>query len=141
MTDDIQKETERIHQGIVESLSFSEALAKRDAEIERLRESVKFLNSFRPDAELAKRDAEIERLREELSHCLHLDNHNAIVANLNNQIEHMSVAIENSGSMAFAYKQEQEIERLRELLREALLGPSQFPDWFIRRVREALGER
>ena len=32
-----------------------------------------------------------------------------------------------------------EIERLRGLLREALLGPSQFPDWFISRVREALG--
>ena len=33
-----------------------------------------------------------------------------------------------------------EIERLRGLLREALLGPSQFPDWFISRAREALGE-
>jgi hypothetical protein len=40
MSDDIQQETERIHQGIVESLSFSEALANRDAEIELLREQL-----------------------------------------------------------------------------------------------------
>ena len=42
---------------------------QRDAlmvEVERLREAVKFLNSFRPDAELAKRDAEIERLRQQV---------------------------------------------------------------------------
>jgi DNA repair exonuclease SbcCD ATPase subunit len=102
-------------------------------EVERLREDLRIAKSVNE-----KRWQEIDRLRDELANCLHLDNHNAIVRNLNeqiqvamtsklqdwkdekisqleDQIEHMSVAIENSASMAFAYKQEQEIERLREL--------------------------
>ena len=55
MSNDIQQETERIHQNIVDSISFLDALANRDAEIARLR----------IELERAAADAidEIERLR------------------------------------------------------------------------------
>ena len=49
------------------------------------------------------------------------------ISQLEDQIEHMSVAIENSWSMAFAYKQEQEIERLRVLV--GIESPDLDLDW------------
>lgn len=110
------------------------------------RENIPFCASCGKQKERDDAKQEIERLLDELSHCLHLDNHNAVVANLNDQIEHMAVAIENSGSMAFAYKQEQEIKRLRGLLREAHLALSFMPDPTRKlldlryRIREALGD-
>lgn len=58
---------------------------------------------------------------------------------LRDQNEHMSVAIVNSGSMQFAYKQEQEVERLRGLLREAYLAKVYVVPTWLSRVREALG--
>jgi hypothetical protein len=65
MSDDIQQETKRIHRNIVESLSFSEALANRDAEIARLMKELegadRIANNFAQTACL--RGAEIERLR------------------------------------------------------------------------------
>jgi hypothetical protein len=66
MSDDTQKETERIHQGIVESLSFSEALANRDAEIARLRKELegadRVANSFAQKA--CQRGARMQLMRE-----------------------------------------------------------------------------
>ena len=55
----LQAEIERLREELTECERVG---GKFMEEIERLRDAVKFLNSFRPDAEFAKRDAEIERL-------------------------------------------------------------------------------
>jgi hypothetical protein len=66
MSNDVQKEAERIHRNIVESLSFSEALANRDAEIARLRKELegadRVANGFAQTA--CQRGARMQVMRE-----------------------------------------------------------------------------
>jgi hypothetical protein len=66
MSNDIQQETERIHQNIVESISFLDALANRDAEIARLRKELegadRVANGFAQTA--CQRGARMQVMRE-----------------------------------------------------------------------------
>jgi hypothetical protein len=100
MSNDIQQETERIHQNIVESISFLDALANRDAEIARLRKELegadRVANDFAQTACL--RAEEIERLRSELIK------------------ERLLVRHIDQVNAALAANQEQEINRLLSLV-------------------------
>ncbi len=117
MSDDIQQETKRIHRNIVESLSFSEALANRDAEIARLRKELegadRIANNFAQTACL--RGDEIERLRELRDTML-------------------------KGEVAIRQRDANEIERLRGLLRECLPHFERGQPILWKRIREALGD-
>ena len=66
MSNDIQQESERIHQNIVESISCLDALANRDAEIARLRKELegadRIANSFAQTA--CQRGARMQVMRE-----------------------------------------------------------------------------
>jgi hypothetical protein len=68
MSNDIQQESERIHQNIVESISFLDALANRDAEIARLRKELegadRVANNFAQTA--CQRGARMQVMRDYL---------------------------------------------------------------------------
>jgi|PlaIllAssembly_1097288.scaffolds.fasta_scaffold00005_1 hypothetical protein len=77
------------------------------SEIERLREiergwlkanaSGGWIDDLRKTVEqVDELKAEVERLRSELGHCIHLDNHNAIVRNRNAEIEQLSGVIDRA---------------------------------------------
>ena len=159
MSDDIQKETERIHEGIVASLSFIEALAKRDAEIERLRELVDACAIYLKEDEtpaqrierervdtdavlklLLKEKREVERLREG---CFaERKTFEKIVADQYAQIERLR------GEMYRANRdigtQNAQIERLRGLidgLRRSHLGYQQDAEAEFTKLRALIRER
>lgn len=153
MSDDIQKETERIHQGIVESLSFSDALAKRDAEIERLREGYEQCRATLKHvaADRDQKETEAQCLRDRLLPYIdyadgvpagygedEIDRQRAEIDRLRQELNH---CLHLDHHNAIVAKRDAEIVRLRELLRDVLtdfdgyLGES-----LTRRVHEALGE-
>ena len=81
----------------------------------------------------------VERLRErQLDPIFGRYRINALHDEAADEIERQAKSIEEAMTqLAF---RDDEIERLRELLREAVLGPSQFPDWYIRRALKTLGK-
>jgi chromosome segregation ATPase len=145
MSDDIQKETERIHKGIVESLSFSEALANRDAEIARLRKELEGADRVETRLErIEKQQAEIERLRDQDAETLkaHLElafevqrlqqaEADELIKKMRSEIDRLRAELTDMTDQRDIFKRtldkrDYERDELRQLLRETLARISPF---------------